>query len=67
MWDCGPALDTPVTHCETEKLLFGARFVSGVVTLVVLGVVFVVLASNGEAVSTTVLVTVIGGFSSPGL
>ena len=46
------------------RLLFGARFVFGVVTLVVLGVVFVVFASNDEPVSTTVVVTV-RGFSSP--
>ena len=58
----------PESLTETGKLLFGAGFVFGVmVTLVLLGVVLAVLASNDGAVSTTVVATVAAGVVFAGI
>jgi len=66
----GDIMDTkpPDSLTDTGKLLFGAGFVFGVmVTLVLLGVVLAVLASNGEAVSTAVAATVAAGIIFAGI
>ena len=58
----------PDSLTGTGKLLFGAGFVFGVmVTLVLLGVVLAVLASNGGMVSATVVATVAAGVLFAGI
>ncbi|WP_436908669.1 hypothetical protein [Halosimplex marinum] len=61
---------TEPTRALTDdgKLLFGAGFVFGVmVTLVLLGVVVAVAATNGTALPTTVVATVAGGIVFAGI
>ncbi|WP_415379158.1 hypothetical protein [Halosimplex sp. TS25] len=57
-------MHTDATDALTDdgKLLFGAGFVFGVMaSLVLLGVVIAVIASNGQSVPVTVAATVVAG------